>query len=193
VRSPSDLYPGARGRETCSAGALIKRGILLSLQSGDVRQSGTSGSPSILNANAGSRRRGWIGDSSDRRQVRIDLNKGSANILYSEEELTRRRADLRRAAASPIHLSQTQCQDSIARPSPASHRRRRFATRYQRYIRGPGFGLVALQDNACYLPSSPTSRSYFLRFFLFPLTAACAHALRPRNFGPCLFIYSFSL
>ena len=62
--------------------ALIKKGITSLACVGDGRQSGTSGSPSILNASpeaADRRRLGACCKTGDR--VRIDLNKGTADIL----------------------------------------------------------------------------------------------------------------
>src|ERR1700677_4822220 len=88
-------YPG--GAEVVNMqppAALIKRGILPLPCIGDGRQSGTSGSPSILNATPEAAADGGLAILKTGDQVRIDLNKGSANILISDEELRRRRAEL---------------------------------------------------------------------------------------------------
>jgi xylonate dehydratase len=73
--------------------ALIKRGVKNLPTLGDGRQSGTSDSPSILNASPESAVGGglaWIrtGDT-----IRIDLNNGTANMLVDDAEIERRKAD----------------------------------------------------------------------------------------------------
>jgi dihydroxyacid dehydratase/phosphogluconate dehydratase len=72
---------------------LLQRGIQSLPTLGDGRQSGTSDSPSILNASPESAAGGglaWIrtGDT-----IRIDLNKGSCDALVEEEEIRRRIAE----------------------------------------------------------------------------------------------------
>src|SRR5678815_1112369 len=74
--------------------ALIKRGITSLPCIGDGRQSGTSGSPSILNASPEAAANGGLALLKTGDRVRIDLNKGSANMLISDAELSRRRAAL---------------------------------------------------------------------------------------------------
>ena len=73
---------------------LIKKGITALACIGDGRQSGTSGSPSILNASPEAAAGGNLAILRTGDQVRIDLNKGTANILISDEEIAKRRADL---------------------------------------------------------------------------------------------------
>jgi dihydroxy-acid dehydratase len=73
---------------------LIKRGIHSLACIGDGRQSGTSGSPSILNASPEAAAGGNLAILRTGDRVRIDLNKGEANILISPEEIAKRRADL---------------------------------------------------------------------------------------------------
>src|SRR5216684_2613796 len=90
-------YPG--GAEVVNMqppAALIKRGILSLPCIGDGRQSGTSGSPSILNATPEAAADGGLAILKTGDRVRVDLNKGSANILISDEELKQRRAELKR-------------------------------------------------------------------------------------------------
>lgn len=87
--------------------ALIKRGINNLPTLGDGRQSGTSDSPSILNASPESAVGGglaWIrtGD-----MVRIDLNTGSCNMLVDQAELERRKQD----GVPPVPPSQTPWQE----------------------------------------------------------------------------------
>ena len=67
--------------------ALIKRGITSLPCIGDGRQSGTSGSPSILNASPEAAAGGGLALLKTGDRVRIDLNKGTADILISKAEL----------------------------------------------------------------------------------------------------------
>ena len=73
---------------------LIKKGIHALPCIGDGRQSGTSGSPSILNASPEAAAGGNLGILRTGDKVRIDLNKGTADILISADELKTRRDDL---------------------------------------------------------------------------------------------------
>ncbi len=70
---------------------LIKRGITDLPCIGDGRQSGTSGSPSILNAAPEAAIGGGLALVETGDMVRVDLNRRSANILVSDEELASRR------------------------------------------------------------------------------------------------------
>ena len=76
--------------------ALIKRGITSLPCIGDGRQSGTSGSPSILNASPEAAAGGGLALLKTGDRVRIDLNKGTADILISKAELAQRRAALQK-------------------------------------------------------------------------------------------------
>ncbi len=71
---------------------LIKKGVEALPCIGDGRQSGTSGSPSILNASPEAAAGGGLALLRTGDRVRIDLNKCSADMLISEEELSERRA-----------------------------------------------------------------------------------------------------
>lgn len=73
---------------------LIKKGIHSLACIGDGRQSGTSGSPSILNASPEAAIGGGLALLKTGDRVRIDLRKGTANILIGDEELAKRRAEL---------------------------------------------------------------------------------------------------
>ena len=73
---------------------LIKKGIHALACVGDGRQSGTSGSPSILNASPEAAIGGGLALVRTGDRVRIDLRKGTADILVTDDEITRRRADL---------------------------------------------------------------------------------------------------
>ena len=61
---------------------------------GDGRQSGTSGSPSILNASPEAADGGGLALLQNGDKVRIDLEKCTADILIDDAELARRRAEL---------------------------------------------------------------------------------------------------
>jgi dihydroxy-acid dehydratase len=73
---------------------LIKRGITSLPCIGDGRQSGTSGSPSILNASPEAAAGGGLALLRDGDRVRIDLRKGTADILIPDAELKARREAL---------------------------------------------------------------------------------------------------
>jgi dihydroxy-acid dehydratase len=77
--------------------ALIKQGITSLPCIGDGRQSGTSASPSILNASPEAAIGGGLALIHTGDRVRIDLNRGAANILISDAELARRREELARS------------------------------------------------------------------------------------------------
>jgi dihydroxy-acid dehydratase len=88
-------YPGAAEVVNMQPpAALLKRGIHSLACIGDGRQSGTSGSPSILNASPEAAVGGGLALLRDGDRVRIDLNKGTADILIPEEELQARRKAL---------------------------------------------------------------------------------------------------
>ncbi|HLH51336.1 MAG TPA: dihydroxy-acid dehydratase, partial [Roseiarcus sp.] len=87
-------YPG--GAEVVNMqppAALIKKGVTALPCIGDGRQSGTSGSPSILNAAPEAAVGGGLALLRTGDRVRIDLKKRTANILISDAELHQRRAD----------------------------------------------------------------------------------------------------
>ncbi len=73
---------------------LIKQGVTSLPCIGDGRQSGTSGSPSILNASPEAAVGGGLALLQSGDKVRIDLNNYTANILISEEEIEGREIDL---------------------------------------------------------------------------------------------------
>src|SRR6266404_5444850 len=105
-------YPGAAEVVNMHAPtALLKRGITALPCIGDGRQSGTSGSPSILNASPEAEAGGGLALIQTGDRVRIDLNKGTANILISDEELTKRRKALEAAGGYKYPASQTPWQE----------------------------------------------------------------------------------
>jgi dihydroxy-acid dehydratase len=91
--------------------ALIKKGVTSLACIGDGRQSGTSGSPSILNASPEAAAGGGLALLETGDRVRIDLNKGSADILISADELAARRAALEKNGGYHYPPSQTPWQE----------------------------------------------------------------------------------
>ncbi|RZT09808.1 dihydroxy-acid dehydratase [Duganella sp. CF402] len=87
--------------------ALIKRGINWLPTLGDGRQSGTSDSPSILNAAPESAVGGGLAYIRTGDTVRVDLNEGSCNMLISDEELAKRKTE----GIPPVPPSQTPWQE----------------------------------------------------------------------------------
>ena len=90
---------------------LLKRGVTSLPCIGDGRQSGTSGSPSILNASPEAAVGGGLALLKSGDAVRIDLNGCTANILISEEELASRRAELEAAGGFSYPDHQTPWQE----------------------------------------------------------------------------------
>lgn len=74
--------------------ALLARGISSLPTMGDGRQSGTSGSPSILNASPEAADGGGLALLKTGDLVQVDLNQGRVNVQISAEELAERRAAL---------------------------------------------------------------------------------------------------
>jgi dihydroxy-acid dehydratase len=74
--------------------ALIKQGITTLPCIGDGRQSGTSGSPSILNASPEAAAMGGLALVQTGDRIRIDLQQGRADLLVPEAEMEARRAAL---------------------------------------------------------------------------------------------------
>jgi dihydroxy-acid dehydratase len=91
--------------------ALIKRGITSLPCIGDGRQSGTSASPSIINASPEAAVGGGLALLKTGDRVRIDLNKGSANMLVPDAELAQRRVALEKQGGYKYPPSQTPWQE----------------------------------------------------------------------------------
>jgi len=105
-------YPGAAEVVNMRApDYLLKQGIASLPCIGDGRQSGTSGSPSILNASPEAATGGGLALLKTGDKVRIDLNKRSADILISKTELAQRRAALAKAGGYKYPDSQTPWQE----------------------------------------------------------------------------------
>ena len=105
-------YPG--GAEVVNMqppAALIKRGITSLPCIGDGRQSGTSASPSIVNASPEAALGGGLALLRTGDRVRIDLNAGTANMLVSEGELVQRRAALEQHGGYEYPESRTPWQE----------------------------------------------------------------------------------
>jgi dihydroxy-acid dehydratase len=73
--------------------ALIRKGILWLPTLGDGRQSGTSDSPSILNASPESAAGGGLSWLRTGDIIRVDLNTGACNTLVEAAEIARRKAE----------------------------------------------------------------------------------------------------
>ena len=73
----------------------IREGILELPTLGDGRQSGTSGSPSILNTSPESAVGGGLALLKTGDMLLIDLNQGSLDVLLKETELRKRRDQLK--------------------------------------------------------------------------------------------------
>ena len=105
-------YPGAAEVVNMRApAALLKKGVMELPCVGDGRQSGTSGSPSILNASPEAANNGGLAILKTGDRVRIDLNKRSADILISTDEIERRRAALVQQGGYSIPEHQTPWQE----------------------------------------------------------------------------------
>ncbi len=105
-------YPGSAEVVNMQPPAnLIKQGITSLPCVGDGRQSGTSGSPSILNASPEAAAGGGLALLNSGDRIRIDLNKGTADILISADELKQRRTALEKQGGFHFPVSQTPWQE----------------------------------------------------------------------------------
>ncbi len=86
---------------------LIKDGVNALPCIGDGRQSGTSGSPSILNASPEAADGGNLGILHTGDRLRIDLNDSSCNMLVDDAEITARRTALDAAGGYQTPADQT--------------------------------------------------------------------------------------
>lgn len=101
-------YPG--GAEVVNMRApdyLLKQGVEEMPCIGDGRQSGTSGSPSILNASPEAPDGGGLALVQNDDIVRVDLNKGTVNMLVPDDELKERADKLLAAGGYEIPASHT--------------------------------------------------------------------------------------
>jgi dihydroxy-acid dehydratase len=105
-------YPGAAEVVNMRApNYLLEKGVRSLPCVGDGRQSGTSGSPSILNASPEAAAGGGLALLQNGDKVRIDLNKGTCDMLVSEAELAKRRGKLEASGGYKIPESQTPWQE----------------------------------------------------------------------------------
>ena len=86
---------------------LLKRGISALPCIGDGRQSGTSASPSILNASPEAAAGGGLALLQTGDRVRVDLNTSAVNVLISDDELQARAERLAAEGGYPIPENQT--------------------------------------------------------------------------------------
>jgi dihydroxy-acid dehydratase len=105
-------YPGAAEVVNMRAPSyLLKKGVTALPCIGDGRQSGTSGSPSILNASPEAATTGGLALVKSGDKVRIDLKKRRADMLVPAEELKARRDALDAKGGYPVPPSQTPWQE----------------------------------------------------------------------------------
>ncbi|WP_343684284.1 IlvD/Edd family dehydratase [Asticcacaulis sp.] len=105
-------YPGAAEVVNMRApNYLLKRGVTSLACIGDGRQSGTSGSPSILNASPEAAAGGNLAILQTGDQVRVDLNDNTVNVLISDAEIAARRAALEAAGGFQYPAHQTPWQE----------------------------------------------------------------------------------
>ena len=105
-------YPG--GAEVVNMrppAALIRAGVHALPCIGDGRQSGTSGSPSILNASPEAAVNGGLALLRSGDTLRIDLNERRVDLLVDDAELAERRAALEAAGGYEAPASQTPWQE----------------------------------------------------------------------------------
>jgi dihydroxy-acid dehydratase len=105
-------YPGAAEVVNMQPpGRLIRQGVFSLPCVGDGRQSGTSGTPSILNASPEAAAGGGLALLQTGDRIRIDLNQRRADILLPSDEVARRRADLDSRGGYAYPANQTPWQE----------------------------------------------------------------------------------
>jgi dihydroxy-acid dehydratase len=105
-------YPGAAEVVNMRPPAyLIREGVHALPCIGDGRQSGTSGSPSILNASPEAAAMGGLALIRTGDRVRIDLRRGTADVLIPDAELAERRRVLQETGGYAYPASQTPWQE----------------------------------------------------------------------------------
>lgn len=109
-------YPGAAEVVNMHApGRLLRQGVHSLPCIGDGRQSGTSGSPSILNAAPEAAAGGNLAILQNGDVLRVDLNKRKVMILVDDVELQRRREELEKTGGYKMVESQTPWQEIFRR------------------------------------------------------------------------------
>jgi len=105
-------YPGAAEVVNMRPPAyLIKAGVHALACIGDGRQSGTSGSPSILNAAPEAAANGGLALLQTGDRIRVDLRQGTVNVMLGDKELKARRDALTAAGGYPYPAHQTPWQE----------------------------------------------------------------------------------
>jgi dihydroxy-acid dehydratase len=105
-------YPGAAEVVNMRPpAALLRRGVHALPCIGDGRQSGTSGSPSILNASPEAATGGGLALLRTGDRVRVDLKTCEVNVLLPEEEMLQRRRQLADAGGYASPASQSPWQE----------------------------------------------------------------------------------
>lgn len=105
-------YPGAAEVVNMRApNYLLNKGISALPCVGDGRQSGTSGSPSVLNASPEAAAGGNLAILKTGDRIRFDLGKGRIDLLVSEAEITARRVALEAEGGYKFPASQTPWQE----------------------------------------------------------------------------------
>jgi dihydroxy-acid dehydratase len=105
-------YPGAAEVVNMRAPAyLIKQGVHSLPTMGDGRQSGTSGSPSILNCAPEAAAGGNLAILKNGDKIRVDLKKSRVDVLISEAEIKARRQALMDAGGYKYPAHQTPWQE----------------------------------------------------------------------------------
>ena len=105
-------YPGAAEVVNMRApDYLLKQGVTSLVCVGDGRQSGTSGSPSILNASPEAASNGGLALIETGDRVALDLDAGTLDLLIDDAEMARRRAALEAAGGYAFPAHQTPWQE----------------------------------------------------------------------------------
>ena len=105
-------YPGSAEVVNMRAPAyLLERGVHALPCMGDGRQSGTSGSPSILNASPEAAVMGGLALARSGDRIRIDLLKRRADLLVDDAELAARKVALEAAGGYAYPENQTPWQE----------------------------------------------------------------------------------
>ena len=105
-------YPGAAEVVNMRPPAyLIKDGVEALPCIGDGRQSGTSGSPSILNASPEAADNGGLAILQTGDRLRVDLRQGRVDMLLTDDEIASRHAALQAAGGYQVPKSQTPWQE----------------------------------------------------------------------------------
>lgn len=109
-------YPGAAEVVNMHPpGHLLREGVKSLPCIGDGRQSGTSGSPSILNASPEAAAGGNLGLLRDGDKLRVDLKRRLVDILVSTEEIEKRRSALEASGGYAAPESHTPWQELFRR------------------------------------------------------------------------------